>query len=288
MIVAQVSQEKSPDRLPFHPPENQPSVTGNFRLQDGHLEKWLKQWGERHLFGGPYLKEYLEDRKRRNCRPATLRGYFSTLTVFMSYLKERGRTSLDTITREDLSSFIEHQQDRGRQPTTVSTRLRLLYAFLGYLVDREVVPPEVLKRKLRVKVPETLPRAMDPEGVRELLAVIKRCRDQALILVLLRTGMRIGELLATRMSDVNLRERQILIMEAQKTRVGRVAYLSEDACRALAEWVNLRDPAKERLFYGQGRLSLGYTAVRNIWRKPAWPIRAIVCIASGTPAPLNC
>jgi integrase/recombinase XerD len=262
MTVAQVPQEKSSDRLPFHPPENQHSITSSFRLRDGHLEKWLKQWDDKGLFGGPYLNEYLQDRQRRHCRPATLRGYFTTLTVFLSYLKERGRTSLDTITREDLSSFIEHEQDRGRRPTTVSTRLRLLYAFLGYLVDREVVPPEVLKRKLRIKVPEALPRAMDPEDVWELLAVIKRCRDRALILVLLRTGMRIGELLATRMSDVNLRERQILIMEAQKTRVGRVAYLSEDACRALAEWLNLRDPAKERLFYGQGRLSLGYTAVR--------------------------
>jgi len=262
MTVTQVPQEKSQDHLPFRPPGNQPSVAGSFSPRDGHIEKWLRQLEGKDLFGGPYLQEYLYDRKRRNCRPTTLRGYFTTLMVFLSYLKERGRTSLDSITREDLSSFIESQQDGGRRPTTVSTRLRLLYAFLGYLVDREVVPPEVLKRKLRVKVPEALPRAMDPEDVRELLAVITQCRDRALILVLLRTGMRIGELLATRMSDVNLRERQILIMEAQKTRVGRVAYLSEDACRALAEWVNLRDPAKERLFYGQGRLSLGYTAVR--------------------------
>ena len=177
MIVAQVPQEKFQDHLPFHPPENQPSITGSVGPRDGHLEKWLRQLEGKDLFGGAHVQEYLYDRKRRNCRLTTLRGYFTTFMVFLSYLKERGRTSLDTISREDLSSFIEYQQDRGRRPTTVSTRLRLLYAFLGYLVDQEVVPPEVLKRKLRVKVPEALPRAMDPEDVRELLAVIKRCRD---------------------------------------------------------------------------------------------------------------
>jgi integrase/recombinase XerD len=262
MTVVRVPQEESSDRQPFLPSESPPPVAGSSRLRDCQLEKWLKQLGEKELFGGPYIKEYLDDRKRRNCRPNTLRGYFTTLTVFLSYLKERGRTSLDTTTREDLSSFIEHEQDRGRQPNTVSTRLRLLYAFLRYLVDREVVSPEVLKRKLRVKVPEALPRAMAPEDVQQLLAVIEKPRDRALILVLLRTGMRIGELLATRMSDLNLREKQIIIMEAQKTQVGRVAYLSEDACRALEEWLKLRDPAKERLFYGQGRQRLGYTAVR--------------------------
>ena len=37
-----------------------------------------------------------------------------------------------------------------------------------------------------------------------------------MILVLLRTGMRIGELLDTRMSEVNLREKRITIMEARR------------------------------------------------------------------------
>ena len=191
-----------------------------------------------------------------------MRSYVTTLTVFLSYLKERDRISLETITREDLSSFIEHEQDRGMQATTVSTRLRLLYAFLQYLVDREVARPDLLKRKLRVKVPEALPRAIDPEDIKQLLSVIKPIRDRALILGLLRTGMRIGELLATRLDAVNLREKQIIIVEAQKTRVGRVAYLSDDACKALTVWVQRRDPARERLFYGQGRQSLSYTAAR--------------------------
>ncbi len=45
-----------------------------------------------------------------------------------------------------------------------------------------------------------------------------------MVLVLLRTGMRIGELLATRVSQVDLKDKRLLIMEAQKTRIGRVVY----------------------------------------------------------------
>jgi site-specific recombinase XerD len=149
----------------------------------------------------------------------------------------------------------------------VSTRLRLVYAFVSYLVDREVVHPDLLKRKLRVKVPEALPRAMDPEDVQQLLAAIEKPRDRAMILLLLRTGMRIGELLATRMSEVNLREKQIIIREAQKTRVGRVAYFGEDAGKALIVWLNQRDLTKDRLFYGQGRQQLSYTAIRMRFAK---------------------
>ena len=259
MAMEKVPQEEFPYHQLFAPPESPAPGTDQLNL----IERFLKQLAEKGLSGGSYVQDYLHDQKRRNCRPNTIRSNFMTLMIFLSYLKEaRGRTSLETITREDLSSSIEHEQDRGMQPNTVSTRLRLLYAFLRYLVDREVAHPDLVKRKLRVKVPEALPRALDPEDVPQLLGVIEKPRDRALILVLLRTGMRIGELLATRMSEVNLREKQIIIIEAQKTRVGRVAYLSADACKALTVWLHQRDPAKEHLFYGQGRVRLSYTAVR--------------------------
>ena len=56
-----------------------------------------------------------------------------------------------------------------------------------------------------------------------------------MILVLLRTGMRIGELLSTRVSDIHLKERRIEIYEGEKNRLGRVVYLSEDAVRAAVD-----------------------------------------------------
>ncbi len=264
MAIEHVPQEKSQHCRPFGASESPYRETDAVtpRLKNPLIEKCLKQLVKKGLFGRPYVKDYLYDLKRRNCRPNTILSYFTMLMVFLSYLKENGRTYLETITREDLSSFIEHEQDRGMQPNTVSSRLRLLYAFLRYLEDREVVHPDLLKRKMRVKVPDALPRAIDPEEIKKILAVIGKVRDWAMILVLLRTGMRIGELLDTKMSDVNLREKRITIREAQKTRVGRVAYLSEDAGKALKVWLKKRDP-KEYLFYGQGRQRLSYSAART-------------------------
>ncbi|MHB8156122.1 MAG: tyrosine-type recombinase/integrase, partial [Desulfocucumaceae bacterium] len=203
MAFEQVIEEEFPYHLLFKPSVSPLPEPNELSL----IEKYLKQLAAKELLGELYVRDYLHDQKRRNCRPSTMRSNCATLVLFLSYLKQkRGRTSLETIARDDVSSFIEHEQDRGMQPNTVSTRLRLVYAFLRYLVDREVVPPDLLKRKLKVKVPEALPRALDPEEVQQLLAVIEKPRDRALILILLRTGMRIGELLATKMSEVNLRE----------------------------------------------------------------------------------
>ncbi len=106
---------------------------------------------------------------------------------------------------------------------------------------------------------------MDPDDVRRLLSVIDDSRDRAMILVLLRTGMRIGELLNTKVSDINIRERTITIFEGRKNRRGRVVYLSRDALRALKEWLGRRNPQAEFLFHTKNTASMSYTTARMMF-----------------------
>ena len=56
MTGAQIPQEESSDR--FHPPVSPPLVASNLRLRDGQIEKWLKQWGDKGLFGGPKPRSF--------------------------------------------------------------------------------------------------------------------------------------------------------------------------------------------------------------------------------------
>jgi integrase len=100
-----------------------------------------------------------------------------------------------------------------------------------------------------------------------LLSVIDNIRDRALLLLLLRTGMRIGELLYTKVHDVDLNNHRILIYQAEKTGVGRVVYYSDDAKEALLSWLRVRNAFKENLFYGQGDKPLSYEAVRCMFNK---------------------
>lgn len=231
------------------------------------IDRCLKRLADSYLCGIEHVSAYLRDQNRRGCRPSTLRSSFSAIHHFLTYLKALNRPCLDAVVRDDLASFIEREQDRGLKPNTVSTRLRSLYAFLGYLVEREVVHPDLLKKKMRIKIPDTLPRAIDPQDMGKLLSVINHVRNKAMILVLLRTGMRIGELLALKLGDVNLRERRIEIFEARKTRIGRVVYISDDACRSLTKWLKKRCVDNEYVFYAQGRSTMSYESARAMFKK---------------------
>jgi site-specific recombinase XerD len=231
------------------------------------LEAALTKLSKKEIPGKSYINEYLRDQYRRHCRPNTLRNSLIAIDQFLDFIKRAGKTHLEEITRKDLGAWIEHGQDRGLKASTVKMRLRTLNAFLRYLIERDVIRPEVLSRRMIIKVPDSLPRAMDPEEIRHLISVIDTIRDRAMILVLLRTGMRIGELLTTSVKDVNLTERRIAIYEAEKTRIGRVVYLSDDAIGALKAWLKKRDPHKASLFYGQGRHMLTYPAARAMFKK---------------------
>jgi integrase len=88
-----------------------------------------------------------------------------------------------------------------------------------------------------------------------------------MVLLLLRTGMRIGELLRTRVIDINMGEQKVLIYEGEKNQRGRAVYFSNDAKIALDAWMKERKQAYEFIFYGlKGRL-LSYQAARMMFVK---------------------
>jgi len=194
-------------------------------FKNPQIEKYLNRFAEKGLPGFFYVTGYLYDQHRRNCRPNTIRSSSTAIFLFLSHLKSLGRGHIETVTREDMGSFVEYQQDCGLKPSSVYGRTKAIYAFLFYLVERDIVHPDIVKKRLYVKVPDSLPRAIDPVDVRRLLSVIKMTRDRAMILVLLRTGMRIGELLNTKFTDVNFSEKRIEIFEASKKsfRQGRIS-----------------------------------------------------------------
>ena len=209
-----------------------------------------------------HFESYLRHKWRVNHKPKTIEGSFTSIVLFLTFYGTRGKTEITQIERADLDAFIEHEQDRGMYVSTVRTRIVSLVAFLHFLMEQEILSPSLLKRRIRLKLPEALPRAMDPQDVKKLIAVIHNTRDRALILLLLRTGMRIGEALNLTMNDIDLKEKKVRLMEGEKNEKGRIVYLSPDARFALQRWFAVRKKEHASLFYGQrGRLS--YSAARS-------------------------
>lgn len=230
------------------------------------LDRFSDRLQKSRVPGSTLAVEYLHEKYRNNIATATLSQSGGVLLSFFLFLHESG-ADFYQLTSRDIGRFVERDQDNGLKIGAIRTKLQALYAFISFLVDKEVLPYELLHKKLRLKREEPLPKAIPSQDISSLLLVIKDIRDRALILLLLRTGMRIGELLNVTVSDLHLPERKILIYQGEKNYQGRVVYYSKDAEQALSKWLDIRDPTKTYLFYSKNRPNISYVAAWTVMRK---------------------
>jgi integrase/recombinase XerD len=214
-----------------------------------------------------HVERYMRHKWRLNHKPRSLASSFTSVMLFLDFYGKSGKREIEKIERVDLEGFIEHEQDRGLRISTVRTRLACIIAFLHFLMEQEVVPGSLLKRGIKLKLPDMLPRAINPADVRKLLCVIDEIRDRALFLLLLRTGMRIGEALGLRLNDLDIKGRKVHLYEGEKNSMGRVAYLSDDALFAIKLWLRRRTKNKEFVFYGRSHGHLCYSTGRGLFLK---------------------
>jgi site-specific recombinase XerD len=232
-------------------------------LAQSPIDRFLHKLSRLELPAKEHFESYLRHKWRLNHKPSTLQGSFATVKLFLELYGKSGKRDLSEMERADLEAFIEHVQDTGLKISTVRTKQACLIAFLHFLIEQDIISGSVLKRPMKLKLPEVLPRAMNPADVKKLLSVIDDIRDRALILLLLRTGMRIGEALGLRLNDLDMQDRKVHLFQGEKNSMGRVVYLSDDVLLVLKLWLRRRDQNKEFVFYGHGNKPLCYSTGRS-------------------------
>lgn len=211
------------------------------------------------------VSEFLRARKRggqpRDCRAADRRR----LENFFSVLPLARRENLTEIRSQEVEAFIEHKQDRNCQASTINRQLKTVRSFFEWLLaEGRLTGPNPVGYEHYLVEADPLPRAMRGEDVKAFLAVLEDCQWRALFLILLRTGMRVGELLQLRVCDVDLARATLMIHSGGKNSRGRVVYLAQDAELALKEWLLARQRFPvERLFFTGKSHGLNIITVRK-------------------------
>lgn len=171
---------------------------------------------------------------------STLAAYRRDLEGFLRRAAERGRSSPDQITAEDVVDHLAARRAAGAAEATVARDLVSIRLLFGHLVGEGGLRRDPT-RLLRSPVLErALPTCLDVDEVERLLAAPGSIgwiglRDRALLEVLYATGARVSEAVRLRTSDLEPSLRVLrLLGKGDKMRVVPVG---ERARRALAEWI---------------------------------------------------
>ena len=230
------------------------------------LDRWTTRISASGQPGHQLVTAYLHGKYIKNLASRTIDHAGAVILAFMHFLN-KDVSSILALTRSDISAFVEHEQDRGLKPVSISCHLRVIYAFIAHLVDQEVIAKEIMKPKIRIQEPDALPKVIPQEDIARILDAVSGVRDRALIMLLLRTGMRIGELLEVKVDDIVLHDQKILLYVGAKNYEGREVYYSADAEQALKQWLRTRDKTRRYLFYGRSDKPLNYVSAWSAMRK---------------------
>jgi len=91
-----------------------------------------------------------------------------------------------------------------------------------------------------VSAPKRIPKVLSPEEQRALLRTFNRrwptkCRNHAMVLTMLRTGLRVGEAVALKWDHIDFRTRRLIVREGKGAK-DRVVYFDEEVREAITEW----------------------------------------------------
>ena len=185
----------------------------------------------------------------------TLEAYRRDLGRYSSFLRDRGVGDPSAATDEHIAAFVaslsssEYEPGKRYRASSVARTLaavRSLHRFLLREGDTDTDPAELISRP---RVPRNLPRPLTVDEVGALVAAPAgeepaALRDRAMLETLYGAGLRISELVALDVDDVDLDEGSVLA--TGKGSKQRVVPLGRYAVRALESYLVRSRPALAR------------------------------------------
>jgi len=169
------------------------------------------------------FEDFILSREAMLCSPQTIDFYRRMLTPFLDF------TNGHELSNRSVRSFLATVAQRGVSSATVHAHARAVRAFLRFAYEEDWIEEPVTVRMPRVE--QKRMEVLSREDVKRVLGVCGT-RDRALVMTLIDSGVRRGEVLALDWEDVDLRTGAIHVRRGKGGKA-RVTYIGAKTRRAL-------------------------------------------------------
>ena len=202
-------------------------------------------------------EHYLADEKKASANTAS--SYLRDVRQFSAWLAGRGLDAAQ-VSQNDVRGYAQYLKGCAKSEATVVRSVASLKSFYSYLVSRRVLAVNPAKGYTPAKVERKLPEILTGKEVELFLeqpdpSDPKGCRDKAMLELLYATGIRVSELIALDVSDINLTVGFIRCRGNGKERMIPMYRASVRALRAYGEDVRpqlIRDADETAFFVNLG------------------------------------
>lgn len=205
--------------------------------------------------------------------PDTVRSYSETLKIFGQAVEQLGLPDPGQFQPADVYEFLGHVGSTGVSAVTQWRRQRETRAFFSWLLRHDYISSNPFMKVKNIKVPQKIVQPFTADDIQRLLSdcdagTRKGARNQALILVLLDTGLRASELANLELGDVDFAAQRMLIKHAKGNKQ-RMVRFGERTRQALVRYIRSfrGDAPAYLLLTARGRRGLNRSAMRTIFQR---------------------
>jgi site-specific recombinase XerD len=193
------------------------------------------------------VSEYLAHLTIQSISVATQRASRSDLTRFGTWWETKYQQPFDLryVVDRDLRSWKQQrQQDDGAAPATINRNLSTLRRFFSWAVEQHLLVENPTRGIEDVPSVPLAPRSLPDQAVDALLRTVRnerdprlRLRDEALLALLIYTGLRVQEVCDVQLRDVDLAGGTVTVRSGKGGKARRLP-LHTDAQRLLQRYLN--------------------------------------------------
>jgi integrase/recombinase XerD len=188
--------------------------------------------------------QFQEDCRVRGLAKVTCDTYPAYVQAFGKFIHPK---ALQEANKSDLKSYLSYLRlEKMLRQTSIERMFSALATFYDFLIEEELVEMNpvrpIQKRYLRAyknSDESQMRRIISVEEASRLVNSILDTKDRAIVLLLLKTGIRCSELASLDLENVDFKD-QALRLKPTAKRSNRVVYFDNEAATSLLRWITVR------------------------------------------------
>jgi len=190
---------------------------------------------------------------------STLKSYKAYFTKFLWHFND---TDPKEISKSQIQGYIYQLiKEKNISESAQNLIINAIKCYYENVLDR----PRELYNITRPKKRQRLPQVLSGEAVRQILEAVPNLKHRTILMAIYSGGLRLGEVLRLRKSDVMERQQKLFI-KGGKNKKDRYTLLSQQFMTILEQYLKTYDP-QYWLFEGQMGGAYSASSVQAIFRK---------------------
>ena len=182
------------------------------------------------------IRMFVASKKAVNRQDATLKQYTREICNMLNFLGKL----LEDITGMDLRYYYRvMREQRGIKMSTMQTRLHYLSSFWDFLNTEELVTGNPVKKVGLLKLEKVIKKPFSAAELEALRVNCTELRDRALVEFLYSTGVRVSEMVALNVGDIEMGKQELVVYG--KGSKERKTYLTDGGKFYLRRYLQTRE-----------------------------------------------